>query len=142
MYSKMINKALRIAAKAHEGQVDKAGLPYILHPVIVASCMENEDETITAVLHDVVEDTDISIDYLRAEGFSEQILDALKLLTHDKEIPYMEYIERISQNRIAKNVKLSDLANNSAEGRLDEQSEEDNKRNEKYLKAIKYLLSV
>ena len=97
----MLDKAIAIAAKAHEGQVDKAGLPYILHPLRVMFARENEEERICAVLHDVIEDTNITLEDLRREGFSEEILFALACLTKLQGETYDAFIERVLQSPIA-----------------------------------------
>lgn len=112
IYTELTNKAMRIAYRAHEGAVDKSGIPYILHPVHLAEQMEDELTAITALLHDVVEDTDVTFDDLRAEGFPESVLEALRLLTHEEGVPYMEYVAAIKDNPIARAVKLADLRHN------------------------------
>ena len=142
-YSKDICKALKIAYKAHDGQVDKCGMPYIFHPFCVAEQLENEDEIITALLHDVAEDTDIGIDELKTEGFNEKIIQALTLLTRDSRMPYFDYVERIKGNEIARKVKIADLKHNSDRSRMeavfDEIDEKSEKRFEKYQKALEML---
>ena len=100
--------AYEIAYKAHLGQVDKTGKEYINHPLTVASYCKTEDERIVALLHDVVEDTDVTIEYL-SKYFDEHIIEALKLLTHTSDVAYMDYVAKIKQNVIAKNVKIADL---------------------------------
>lgn len=112
IYTVMTNKAIQLAYKAHHGTVDKSGIPYILHPVHLAEQMEDELTTIAALLHDVAEDTDITLDDLRREGFPEEVLTALTLLTHQEGVPYMEYVAAIKTNPIAKAVKLADLRHN------------------------------
>ena len=107
-----LEKAISIAVTAHQGQVDKANKPYILHPLRLMFKMNSENEMIAAVLHDVVEDTDWTIEKLEVEGFSTEVLTAVKLLTHDKKIPYKKYIEAIKTNNIALKVKLADLEDN------------------------------
>src|SRR5580704_7961210 len=107
-----IEKALQIAAQAHEGQKDKEGLPYILHPLRVMSRVEGEEAQIVAILHDVVEDTSVTMDDLRRAGFSEAILVAVECVTHSKDQPYAEYVIACKNNPIARQVKLGDLADN------------------------------
>ena len=107
-----IEKALQIAAQAHEGQKDKEGRPYILHSVRVMSRVEGEEAQIVAVLHDVVEDTKVTLDDLRRAGFSEEILAAVQCVTHRKEEPYADYVVASKHNPIARQVKLGDLADN------------------------------
>ena len=110
-----LEKALQIASKAHEGQRDKGGRPYILHPIRVMMSLENEDEEtqIVAVLHDVVEDTQVTGEDLKAEGFSEDVLLALLLLTRAQVQSYAAYVITIKTNKIATKVKLADLKDNS-----------------------------
>ena len=108
-----IEKALQIAARAHEGQVDKHGQPYILHPLRVMSAVEGDDARIVAILHDVIEDTSVTADDLRREDFGEPILEALDRLTHRKGEPYAEYVIRCKGHEIARRVKLADLEDNS-----------------------------
>lgn len=130
-------KALVVAIKVHKGQKDKAGRPYIFHPLNVSFGVRGLENKVVALLHDVLEDGCIDMESL---GFlTEEQREALKLLTREKDVPYLEYIEKIKNNRIAKNVKLSDLRHNSDLKRLKTVSEEDRKRIEKYNKARKIL---
>lgn len=138
IYTEPIRKAANLSYQAHHGQVDKGGYPYILHPLHLAEQMDSEDAVIVALLHDVVEDTSITLDDLRAEGFSCQVIEALVLLTHDKAVPYMDYISKISANPLARQVKLADLRHNSDPTRLDRV---DRDRLDKYRQAIKILES-
>jgi len=105
-----IEKALPIAAQAHEGQKDKEGLPYILHPLRVMSRVEGEEAQIVAILHDVVEDTKVTLDDLRRAGFSDAVLIAVQCVTHRKEDPYADSAVGCKNNPIARQVKLGDLA--------------------------------
>ena len=130
---------MNIAYNAHMGQKDKSGIPYIFHPIHLAETMETEEECIVALLHDVVEDTDVTFEELQKE-FSNRIIEALKLLTHDKSVPYDEYILNLKENQIAKKVKLADLRHNSDKTRLEHLTPRDIMRNKKYEKAIKTLL--
>lgn len=139
IYTKNTNKAMNIAYNAHMGQKDKSGIPYIFHPIHLAETMETEEECIVALLHDVVEDTDVTFEELQKE-FSSRIIEALKLLTHDKSVPYDEYILNLKENQIAKKVKLADLRHNSDKTRLEHLTPRDIMRNKKYEKAIKTLL--
>lgn len=127
-----------IAYEAHKDQVDKSGVPYIYHPIHVAEQMNTETECIVALLHDVVEDTDVTFKQLE-EVFSIEIIDTLKLLTREKTIEYDEYIKRIKNNSIACKVKIADLMHNLDETRLDFVTDDDIKRNEKYKKALQIL---
>ena len=138
IYTPNTRKAMIIAYNAHHGQKDKSGLPYIHHPLHLAEQMPSEETCIVALLHDVVEDTDITFDYLKKE-FSSEIIHALELLTHDKSVDYFEYIKKIKNNPIAKTVKIADLHHNSDKSRLDNPTEKDLKRYIKYEKALKIL---
>lgn len=108
----LLERAISIAVSAHQGQRDKADKPYILHPLRLMFKMQTENEMISAVLHDVVEDTEWTIEKLEAEGFSAEVITAVKLLTHNKKVPYKKYIENIKTNKIALKVKLADLEDN------------------------------
>ncbi len=135
IYTELTKKAIRLAFRAHEGQKDRAGLPYILHPVHLAEQMTTEDACVVALLHDVLEDTDVTEDELRAEGFTEPQLDAVKLLTRTKDEDYFDYVKRIRGNALAKTVKLADLEHNSDRTRIGTFSEKDEIRFQKYQKA-------
>ena len=139
IYTPLTKKAMKIAFEAHKDQKDKSGMPYIYHPVHLAEQMNDEATTCVALLHDVVEDTDTTFEVLEREGFTVEIIEALKLLTHDDAVPYMEYVAAIKNNPIAKAVKLADLAHNSDLTRLDVVDEKALKRVEKYKQAIKLL---
>ncbi|MBR2832827.1 MAG: GTP pyrophosphokinase [Bacilli bacterium] len=138
IYTKNVKKAINIAYSAHMGQNDKFGIPYVFHPVHLAESMGNESECIVAILHDVVEDTSVTFKDLEQE-FSKEVIDALKLLTHDKKVPYEKYIYNLKDNPIAKKVKLADLIHNSDITRLEKITVRDKIRNKKYEKAIKIL---
>ncbi len=135
----MLEKAIRLAEKVHQGQLDKGGHPYILHPRRVAEKCETETEKITALLHDVLEDSSYTQEDLRAEGFAEEILSALIYLTHREGEGYMEYIERICQNSLAVRVKYADLQDNMDISRIPHPTEKDFVRVEKYQKAAKRI---
>ena len=117
--------ALKIATEAHKGQVDKAGVPYINHPLTVASLVDTEEEKIVALLHDTIEDTNITEQDLLNYGFSNKIVEAVKLLTHNKNVPYMVYVAKIKDNELARKVKIADLTHNSDLSRLKEITEKD-----------------
>ena len=136
--TKLTRKAMIIAYEAHKNQVDKSGVPYIYHPIHVAEQMDTENECIIALLHDVVEDTNVTFKQLE-EVFSKEIIDILKLLTREENIEYDEYIKRIKNNSIAFKVKIADLTHNLDKTRLDFVTEVDVKRNEKYKKALQIL---
>ncbi len=139
IYSELTKKAMRIAFDAHKEQTDKTGLPYIYHPMHLAEQMEDEAAICVALLHDVVEDGDVGIDELRACGFTEEVLTAIQLLTHEESVPYMEYVANIKKDPIATKVKLADLTHNSDLTRLSHIDEWDLQRCEKYKAAIDLL---
>lgn len=141
IYTTMTKKALKICFNAHIDQVDKTGIPYVFHPFHLAEQMNDEDSVCVALLHDVVEDTDITFKDLIEEGFSENVINALKLLTHSDDTPYMEYVAKIKTNPIAKKVKLADLKHNSDITRLDLLVDKLPPKLELYKEAIKYLES-
>ena len=139
IYTELTKKALKLSFEAHKNQVDKSGMPYVYHPFHLAEQMETEATVIVALLHDVVEDTDYTLEDIRVMGFPEQVIEALALMTHDKSVPYMDYVEKIKKNPIAKAVKLADLKHNSDLTRLDIVDEKARKRAEKYKTAIVIL---
>jgi hypothetical protein len=137
-----IEKALQIAAKAHEGQRDKEGLPYILHPLRVMMGVQGEEAQIVAVLHDVLEDTPVTADDLRQAGFGEEVVAAVLCVTHRKSEQYADYVVRCKGNEVARRVKLADLGDNS---RLDrtilrpQRIDADVARLRKYVLSYKFL---
>ena len=135
----MIDIALAIAKKAHAGQVDKAGVDYIQHPLYVASQVKTEQEKAIALLHDVLEDSDITVADLLAYGLSNKVVTAVQTLTKKKGQSYQEYLEKVKSNNLARVVKLADLKHNSDLSRLKSVSDTDRERVEKYKKAIYYL---
>ena len=140
-----VDKALQIAARAHEGQLDKHGQPYILHPLRVMSAVEGDDARIVAILHDVIEDTSVTADDLRREDFGEPILEALDRLTHRKGEPYAEYVIRCKGHDIARRVKLADLEDNSRPSWAilrPDRIEPDIGRVRKYVLAYKFLTDM
>ena len=142
IYTALTKKAMKIAFYAHKNQVDKNDIPYIYHPIHLAEQMKDENTTCVALLHDVVEDTEFTFEDLEKEGFTNEILEALKLMTHDDAVPYLEYVKEIKKNPIATAVKLADLNHNSDLTRLDVVDEKAKERVEKYKKAIEILTSV
>lgn len=136
--TKLTRKAMIIAYKAHQNQFDKANIPYIYHPIHIAEQMDTELECIVALLHDVVEDTDITLNDLEKE-FPQEVIDLLKILTHDKKIDYIEYIKKVKTNPIATKIKIADLKHNSDITRLENITTTDLKRIEKYKKALEIL---
>ena len=139
IYTPITKKALKLCFEAHKKQVDKSGMPYVFHPFHLAEQMQTEETTVVALLHDLVEDADYTIEDLASMGFSKNITDAIALMTHADDVAYMDYVRRIKNNPIAKVVKLADLKHNSDLTRLDVVDEKALKRKEKYLKAIKIL---
>ena len=136
----MVKRAYRFALKAHEGQLDKGGKPYIDHVMYVASkFIDSSELRIVAMLHDVVEDTKYSIEDIESEGFDKYIIDALRVITKLDDMDYMDYIERISFNELASRVKIEDLKHNMDITRLSNPTDYDFKRVEKYKKALEYL---
>ena len=139
IYTKMTKVALKLCFEAHKDQIDKSDMPYVFHPFHLAEQMTDENTTIVALLHDVIEDTDYTPDDLRKLGFEDHILEAIALMTHDDAVPYMDYVAAIKSNPIAKAVKLADLRHNSDMTRLNTVTPRDIERAEKYAKAIQLL---
>lgn len=140
IYTKLIKKAMKIAYEAHINQFDRAGVPYIYHPIHLAEQTDTEIECIVALLHDVVEDSNITFSDLEKE-FPLEVIDLLKLLTRDKNDSYMEYIKKLKENEITRRIKILDILHNSDESRLDKIRVKDIIRRNKYRKALKYLRS-
>ena len=141
IYTEMTKRALKICFEAHKEQVDKTGLPYVFHPFHLAEQMQTEETIVAALLHDVVEDTDYTFEDLEKMGFGGDVLAALRLLTHDDDTPYMEYVAALKSNPIARAVKLADLRHNSDLSRMDIIDDRALQRAEKYKKAIELLES-
>ncbi len=139
IYTAQTKKALSLCFDAHKDQRDKGGLPYVFHPFHLAEQMTDEETTIVALLHDVVEDTSITLDDLAEMGFGKVIVEAVALMTHAKGIDYMDYVRAIKQNPVARAVKLADLRHNSDLSRLNVVDEKALKRRENYLEAIALL---
>lgn len=140
----MLSKAIKIAATAFEGKYDKGGVPYIMHCLYVMHKVKHLGELamICAILHDVVEDCEdegYTFEFLRKEGFSEEVILILQLLYHRKETPYMDYIKALSVHPIAKEIKKADLEHNSKVSRLKGLRKKDLDRMEKYCIAFQYL---
>jgi (p)ppGpp synthase/HD superfamily hydrolase len=138
IYTDLTKKALKISFNAHKDQVDKSGMPYVYHPFHLAEQMDDEYSTCVALLHDVVEDTDMTLDEL-SEIFPKEVTDAISMMTHDDSIPYLDYVREIKNNPIAAKVKLADLKHNSDLTRLDVIDNKALERVEKYKKAISIL---
>ena len=138
IYTDLTKKALKLCFNAHKEQVDKAGMPYVFHPFHLAEQMDDEISTVCALLHDVVEDTDITFEDLSAM-FPQEVITVLKLLTHEDTVSYTEYVGKIATNPVAKKVKIADLKHNSDITRLSIIDESAKKRREKYKKASEIL---
>lgn len=134
-----LEKAISIAVTAHRGQRDKAGQPYILHPLRLMQKCSTEAEMIVAVLHDVIEDTDVTIDHLEQEGFNAEVIQALRCLTKTKGEHYPDFIERVSKNQLARRVKIVDLTDNMDASRLTSFTDADAARMKRYIAALAYL---
>ena len=138
IYTALTNKALRLAYAAHHGQTDKSGQPYIFHPYHLAEQMTDEVGVCAALLHDVVEDTAVTLEELERE-FPKEVIDVLRLLTHRKETDYFDYVRSIRQNPVAVMVKLADIEHNLDETRFagceDIPEYQRQQRKEKYIKA-------
>ena len=145
IYTKKTIKAMKVCYRAHKKQVDKSGVPYVFHPFHVAEQMTTEASTIVALLHDVVEDTKYTLDDIAALGFGKEIVEAVALMTHEKDVPYMDYVAKLKDNPIAREVKLADLAHNSDPARLGKikgkNKRKAKERLEKYQKAMAFLKS-
>ena len=139
IYTDKTKKAMKLCFEAHKDQKDKSGIPYVFHPIHLAEQMTSEKATIVALLHDVIEDTEYTISDLAKEGFDDEVLDAISLMTHDDNVKYMDYVREIGKNPIAKEVKLADLRHNSDLTRLDVVDEKALERRNNYLKAIAFL---
>ena len=142
LYTGMTKKALRLCWEAHRDQKDKSGLPYVFHPFHLAEQMPDELTTTVALLHDVAEDSPYTIEDMKALGFPPAVTEAVALMTHEKGMPYLDYVARLGQNPIARTVKLADLRHNSDLTRLDRVDERALARVEKYQKAIELLESM
>lgn len=138
----MLSKAIQIAKRAHEGQKDKGGKEYIFHPLRVMLQFDTEEEQVCAVLHDVIEDSFVTLEDLKKAGIPETILSALDALTKREKEDYENYIERVSKNKLACKIKLADLEDNMYLRDIVSPTEKDYARIEKYKKAKKRILSV
>ncbi|HEW9181748.1 TPA: GTP pyrophosphokinase [Streptococcus pneumoniae] len=125
--------------KAHFGQIDRAGIDYIKHPETVASFVATDEEKAVAYLHDVIEDTSLTLLDLKKEGFSKNIIEAVDILTKKKGQDYQSYLNLVKKNELARVVKLADLRHNSDLTRLPLITEKDLERNKKYSSAIRFL---
>ena len=141
IYTPLTKKAMKIAYQAHRNQTDKSGIPYIFHVVHLAEQMDDQYTVCAALLHDVIEDTAVTYDDLRREGFPETVINAIAQMTRDDSVPYLKYIRRMKSNPVARKVKLADLKHNCDLSRMDEVSAKDIERVEKYQQAIALLES-
>jgi len=142
IYTNNTKKAINLLFEKQKDQRDKFGIPYIFHPYHVAEQMDDEISTTVALLHDIVEDTDTTFTDLEQMGFPQEVVDTLHLLTHKEGVDYFDYIKNIATNPIAVKVKLADLEHNMDPSRIEEPTEIDLERREKYKKAYCYLLEV
>ena len=141
LYTPLTIQAMNLAYTAHHGQTDKSGMPYIHHPLHLAEQMSDEFSACVALLHDIVEDTDITLEDLSLE-FPPQVTEAVALMTHDPAVPYMEYVAHIKENPIARRVKIADLIHNSDATRMTAAGfdpEQLNGRLQKYQQALAFL---
>ena len=136
--SDLLKKAEVFASVKHDGQIDRGGMPYIEHPRFVASKVDGETEKIVAWLHDTVEDAGATVDEIR-EMFGDEVAEAVAVLTHDRKVPYLDYIREVKKNEIARKVKIADLNHNMDVSRLPIITDADWNRVKKYEKALKIL---
>jgi len=134
-------KAYEVAKRAHLGQVDKAGEDYIKHPQKVASFVKSDEEKAVAYLHDVIEDTELTLEDLHEYEFSKEVIEAVDIITKKKGEDYQSYLNSVKKNKLARAVKLADLRHNLDLTRLTKVTEKDIERKEKYQKAIDFLNS-
>ena len=140
-HTELYDKALQIAIRAHAGQKDKAGQDYILHPIRVAERCGDPRAKIVALLHDTIEDSDVTADYLREEGFTEEIVEAVLSVTRREGENYDDYVRRAAQNGLGRIVKRADLEDNMDIRRYRELTDRDVERLRKYLRAWQYIAS-
>ena len=141
IYTKLTKEAMKLCFEKHKNQIDKSGMPYVFHPFHLAESMKDEYTTCVALLHDTIEDTDMTADELMADGFPKEVVEAVTLLTHSKSEPYLDYVKRVKVNNIARYVKIADLMHNADLSRLDTITPKDLERVAKYQEALKILRS-
>ncbi len=142
IFEQQLSKALDLAIEVHKGQYDRNGLPYLGHVVRVMNAGQTLQEKIVGALHDVVEDSPMTIEDLRLHGFDDEIVDAVDAITfYDEAETYDEYIDRVIKNRIAVRVKLNDLTDNMDIRRLSELDNQSIQRLKKYFRAYKTIIS-
>lgn len=139
IYTPLTKKALKLCFEAHKHQTDKSGMPYVFHPLHLAEQMDDELSTVVALLHDIVEDTSYTLYDLKSMGFPAPVIEAVALMTHQRAVPYLDYVAKIKGNPIARKVKLADLRHNSDMTRLDQVDDRARERVKKYAAAIRLL---
>ena len=142
IYTSLTRLALKVSFEAHKDQVDHSGTPSVYHPYHLAEQMTDETTTCIALLHDVVEDTDITLAQLREMGFPDIVVEAVGVLTREHSVPYQEYIKRVKSNPLARIVKLADLEHNSDMSRLQEIDERSKSLAKRYEKARACLMEA
>ena len=135
----LVEKAIEMSYNAHKGQYDKAGKPYISHPIYIANKMKTNEEKIVALLHDVIEDTQVTIDCLKKEGYCEKTIKAIEAITKKPGEDYFDYINRLKEDPLARKIKIEDLKHNMDLNRIKNPSEKDLERIEKYKRALEIL---
>lgn len=135
----LLEKAISLAVEVHQGQTDKAGRPYILHPLRVMAAVYSDEEKMAAVLHDVVEDSELTIDLLRQEGFPDTVVNAVNCLTRRDGEDYFDFIVRAGLDPMARKVKRADLLDNMDLTRIEKLTDKDLKRVAKYHRAFALL---
>ena len=139
----VMERALAFALTTHAGQVEKNGHPYVMHPLRLMLSMDTDEERLSALLHDAVEDGDnVSFDDLRGLGMPDTVLDTLRLLTHEGGEPYDDYIARIAKHPMARKVKMADLRDNMDVQRLPAFTDKDAERMRRYVRAYDTLLRL
>ena len=140
LYTEKTKKAMLYAYRVHDGQFDKGGMPYILHPLAVAEMMgDDEDAVIVALLHDVIEDTSVRAQDLLCAGFDDEVVQSVVSISREPGEPYSAYLDRVKMDRLATKVKIGDLKHNSDLGRLNHVDKEAISLHKRYLKAIEFL---
>ena len=142
IYTQLTNKAIKLMFEAHKDQLDKSGMPYVFHPWHVAESMTDEKSCIVALLHDIVEDTNITLDNLRENGFPDDVIEAIDILTKKDNQEYAEYIRNIAKNEIATNVKISDLIHNLDKSRSLGKLPVSNIKYQIYQSSLDYLIHI
>ncbi len=141
LYDKLLTLAIKVATEAHEGQLDKGGNPYILHPQTVAASLDSTENKIVAYLHDVIEDTSVTLEDLEKLGFTYRIVNSIRILTKSKDISYDDYLKSVKKDSNAWHVKMADIKHNMDITRIPNPTAKDFARIEKYKKALEFLES-